>query len=143
MEGDQITLFEHFMKENISDCREEVKFILNRLKEIGNTTGAREKFFKHNEGKPGDGVCALYDDPDSKLRLYCIRYGNIAVILGGGGLKPDGVRAWQDDEKLTIEAERIIQISKDIMLRIHSGDLEWSKDGTQLLGNLIITDDEE
>ena len=59
--------------------------------------------------------------------MYCIRYGNIAVILGGGGPKGDKVKAWQDDEKLTLEAETIIQISKDIMQRIHSGDLQWSK----------------
>ena len=143
MEDDAITLFDHFVNENITDYRKEVRFIANRLQEIGNTTGAREKFFKHNEGKPGDGVCALYDDPDSNLRLYCIRYGNIAVILGGGGPKPDDVKAWQDDEKLTLEAETIIQVSKDIMQRIHSGDLQWSKDGSQLLGNLTISDNDE
>ena len=85
----------------------------------------------------------MYDDPDSNLRLYCIRYGNIAVILGGGGPKPDDVKAWQDDEKLTLEAETIIQVSQDIMQRIHSGDLQWSKDGSQLLGNLTISDNDE
>lgn len=143
MDDDGITLFDHFVNENSTDYRKEIKFIATRLQEIGNTTGAREKFFKHNEGKPGDGVCALYDDPDSKLRLYCIRYGNIAVILGGGGSKPDGIKAWQDDEKLTLEAETIIQVSKDIMQRIHSGDLQWSKDGSQLLGNLTISDNDE
>lgn len=143
MEDDGITLFDHFVNENIIHYQNELKFIANRLKVIGNTTGAREKFFKHNEGKPGDGVCALYDDPDSKLRLYCIRYGNIAVILGGGGPKPDNVKAWQDDEKLALEAETIIEVSKDIMQRIHSGDLQWSKDGSKLLGNLTISDNDE
>lgn len=143
MEGEGITLFDHFVNENIADYREEIKFIANRLQEIGNSTGAREKFFKHNEGKPGDGVCALYDDPGSKLRLYCIRYGKIAVILGGGGPKPDYLKSWQEDEKLTLEAETIIQVSKDIMQRIHSGDLKWSNDGSQLLGNLSISDNDE
>jgi hypothetical protein len=28
----------------------------------------------------------LYDDEERKLRLYCIRYANVAIILGGGGL---------------------------------------------------------
>jgi len=85
----------------------------------------------------------LYDDTDSNLRWYCIRDGNIAVILGGGGPKSDDVKAWQDDEKLTLEAETIIQVSQDIMQRIHSGDLQWSKDGSQLLGNLTISDNDE
>lgn len=143
IEGDDITLFDHFVNENGDDFRNEVRFLANRLQEIGNTTGAREKFFKHNEGNPGDGVCALYDDPESKLRLYCIRYGNIAVILGGGGPKPENIKAWQNDEKLTLEAETIIQISEDIMKRIHSGDLNWSKDGSKLLGNLTFSDNDE
>jgi hypothetical protein len=143
MAGDNITLFDHFVNESLIGHQKEIRFIASRLKEIGNSTGAREQFFKHNEGKPGDGVCALYDDPDSKLRLYCVRYGNTAVILGGGGQKPDNIKAWQDDEKLTLEAETIIQISKDILHRIRSGDLQWSKDGSKLFGNLIISDDDE
>ena len=143
LEGDNITLFDHFVNEHITDYRKELKSIAGRLERICQTTGARENFFKPNEGKPGDGVCALYDDPDSKLRLYCIRYGTIAIILGGGGPKPQGVVSWQDDKKLTLEAETIIQVSKDIMQRLHSGDIEWSKDGTRLLGDLIIPDNEE
>lgn len=143
MEDDIITLYDHFINENITEYRKEIRIIANRIKEVGNNTGAREMFFKHKEGKPGDGVCALYDELDSKLRLYCIRYGNIAIILGGGGPKPDNIKTWQDDKKLTLEAETIIQVSKDIMQRIHSGDLQWSKDGSQLLGNLTISDNDE
>lgn len=143
MEQDDFTLFDHFVTENMEDSKAEVKSILSRLQEINHTTGAREKFFKLNEGRPGDGVCALFDDPDSKLRLYCVRYGNVAILLGGGGPKPPGVISWQQDEKLTKEAETMIQVSKDIMKRLQSGDITWSKDGTQLEGNLIISDNEE
>ncbi|HUC82354.1 MAG TPA: hypothetical protein VMR70_15720 [Flavisolibacter sp.] len=143
MEEDEVTLFDHFVTENMAEYKTELKSIAGRLQQIGRTTGARANFFKLDEGKPGDGVCALYDDPDSKLRLYCIRYGNVAIILGGGGPKPPGVRAWQEDEKLTLEAETIMEVSKDIMRRLHSGELEWSKDGSQLLENPTIADDEE
>lgn len=143
MEEDEVTLFDHFVTENMAEYKTELRSIAGRLQQIGRTTGARANFFKLDEGKPGDGVCALYDDPDSKLRLYCIRYGNVAIILGGGGPKPPGVRAWQEDEKLTLEAETIMEVSKDIMRRLHSGELEWSKDGSQLLENPTIADDEE
>lgn len=142
LEGDNITLFDRFYNENINDYREELKSIAARLQGIGQTTGARETFFKTKEGKPGDGVCALYDDPESKLRLYCIRYGTVAIILGGGGPKPSGVVSWQDNQKLTLEAETMIQVSKDIMKRLHSRDIEWSIDGTNLLGDLTISDNE-
>lgn len=140
---DDTTLFDQFLEESKEGYKSELKFILSRLQEIGDTTGARESFFKDREGKPGDGVCALYDIPYSKLRLYCIRYGNTAILLGGGGPKPSGIDAWQDDPKLSQEAETMMQVSADIMARLKEGDIKWSKDGSRLLGNLIFSDDEE
>ena len=135
-EGDEHTLFDLFVEENKTKFKEEVRDILKRLVQIGNTTGARESFFKHHEGKPGDMVCALYDSPDKNLRLYCIRFGMVAVILGGGGEKAEGVIAWQDDKKLSEEAMKIINYAKDIHARIDAGDIYWSKDRTELQGNL-------
>jgi len=143
LEGDEITLFDHFVRETLDDFKKELKFIAGRLQIIGQTTGARDKFFKLNEGKPGDGVCALYDEPGSMLRLYCIRYANVAIILGGGGPKPSEIRKWQDDKKLTLEAQTMIQVSNDILQRLQSGDLEWSKDGYHLIGDLIIKNNDE
>ena len=80
--------------------------------------------------------------PDSKLRLYCIRYGNVAVILGGGGEKPKEMRAWQESDKLTEEASRMIEVSKAIMARLKSGEIEWSRDGMGLEGDLNFEEDE-
>lgn len=142
MEGDEYSMFDHFLIDHIQEYKEEVKSILGRLEQINQTTGAREIFFKQHEGKPGDGVCALFDTPESKLRLYCIRYGKTAVILGGGGPKSTEIRAWQEDEKLSKEASLMIQISKEIMNRIMSGDITWSTDGCHLEGNLIISENE-
>ncbi len=143
MDEEDLSLFDHFVNENIDNYRNELKEISNRLLDIGSRLGARENFFKHNEGKPGDGVCALYDVSNSELRLFCIRYGNVAIILGGGGPKSTEVQAWQDDEKLKLEAELIIQISKNIMKRLQTGEIQWSKDGMRLLGNLKFSDNEE
>ena len=133
-DGEEYTLFDNFILENKDTFKNEVQDILKRLVQIGSTTGARESFFKPNEGKPGDMVCALYDLPDKHLRLYCIRFGNIALIMGGGGEK--NVRAWQDDEKLSSEANKIIRYAIDIHQRIEAGDIYWSKDGSGLEGNL-------
>lgn len=58
--------------------------------QIEYTTGAREIYFKH-EGdnafvrKFGKYLWALHDEEEKKLRLYCIRFANVAIILGGGG----------------------------------------------------------
>ncbi|MCK4921826.1 MAG: hypothetical protein KAS71_12325 [Bacteroidales bacterium] len=107
-----------------------------RLNTIAYKTGSREHFFKLKEGKPGDGVCALYDIPDSYLRLYCIRYGSSMLLLGGGGEKPKTIKRFQENEKLKKENYLLREISEEISIRIKSGDIEWEKDGMELTGEL-------
>jgi hypothetical protein len=140
--GEKEDLFTQFVRKWKQSHGEEVKDIFGRLWQIGNRFGARQEYFRHDEGRPGDGVCAFYDRPDAKLRLYCIRYGTVTIILGNGG--PKNVRAWQDDPILKREAERIITYAKDINRRLREGDdLYWSRDKTELLGDLKNYDDEE
>lgn len=141
--GDDFTLFDYFIEAYQKEYSQEIGFIINRLEVMVQMTGAREIFFKTQEGLPGDGVCALYDNPGRKLRLYCIRYGNVAVILGGGAVKAPGVRAWQDDEKLKEAAETMIQVARDVYRRIREGSIQWMADGLKLSGNLIFTNDDE
>jgi hypothetical protein len=143
LEGEEITLFEKFVDEYELKFKNEVKDIVARLYQIGHITGARSSFFKQHEGKPGDFVCALYDLPEKNLRLFCVRFGMDVVILGGGGEKPEGVIAWQDDEKLTMEATQVISIANDIAQRLENGDIYWSDDHTELLGNMKNYEDEE
>jgi putative component of toxin-antitoxin plasmid stabilization module len=136
------TLLEQFINDNISSSSSEINNILIRLKTIGHKTGARENFFKHKEGIPGDGVCALYDIPGSKLRLYCIRYGMNLIILGGGGVKSKQISALQEDELLTDANYFLKQLSKDIKSRTDSKEICFTNEGMDLEGNLNFYDDE-
>lgn len=136
LSDEQKTLFECFMRENITTFKSEIININQTIIAINKKTGAREIFFKFDEGIPGDGVCALYDDPESNLRLYCIRYGNSLVILGSGGYKPKSIRKLQDDPKLKEENYFLREISALITERIKSGEILFSEDGTELFGNL-------
>ncbi len=132
------TLFDQFILENEAFYPDEVASILDRLEIIGHFTGAREHYFKLNEGTLGDGVCALYDSPDKKLRLYSIRYGSTCIVLGGGGNK--NVRALQEDEKLKQENYLLRYISKKITEAFKTGDLWWSADQNRLEGTFIFED---
>lgn len=136
MDEAKSTLFEEFMKENIISFKSELIDIVKRLKTIGSKTGAREGFFKINEGDLSDGICALYDEPNSKLRLYCIRYGNDIIILGGGGEKPKNIRAFQENEKLEKENYLLREISKEITKRIKDKDIKRSEDYLDFEGEL-------
>jgi len=132
--NEQKTVFNQFINENKNSFKSELKDIVQRIKVIGNKTGAREQFFKLKEGKPGDGVCALYDHPGKNLRLYCIRYGKTLIILGGGGEKT--TQTLQEDSKLKEENYFLRQVAKDIQERMQEGEIEFSDDYMNLMGNL-------
>lgn len=142
LDDEQKTLFECFLRENISAFKSEIININQRIRTINTKTGARSIYFKEDEGIPGDGVCALYDDPASNLRLYCIRYGKSLVILGSGGFKPKSIRAFQEDDKLKTENYILRKISALITGRIKTGEIQFSEDGTELYGNLEFDDNE-
>ncbi|KPM46587.1 hypothetical protein [Jiulongibacter sediminis] len=137
------TLYENFIEENLTSFKSEIQDIHKRLVTIGTKTGAREGFFKRYEGKPGDGVCALFDKPNSKLRLYCIRIGNDIVILGGGGPKSKKIKALQEDKKLTKENAIIKKVSAQLTELIKQKDIRYSTDGLKLEGQLEFDDEEQ
>lgn len=134
----QMNSFEIFLNENKNVFKSELNSIITRLVSIGKITGAREQYFKLNEGIPGDGVCALYDSPDKKLRLYCIRYGTTIVILGGGGKKK--VQKFQENKKLKDENYFLRDLSTVITKRIMEGEIWYSDNYMELEGNLEFND---
>lgn len=136
VDDEQKTLFDRFLGENKILFKYEIQNILERLKTINSITGAREKYFKLNEGNPGDGICALFDIPDSNLRLYCIRYGNSLIILGGGGEKQKSVKAFQEVDKLRTENYLLREISAQIAYLIKEKEITFSDDGTEITGEL-------
>ncbi|REG82017.1 hypothetical protein [Algoriphagus antarcticus] len=139
-DGDNKSLFETFLEENSITFKNEIFDIIRRIKTISNKTGAIDGFFKPNEGKPGDGLCALYDQPGSKLRLYCIRFGREIVILGGGGPKPKPIRALQEDEKLKSENYQLREIAQKIMKSQIAKEIYFSKDYLDFEGELKFED---
>lgn len=133
LEGSKNDKLTEFLLENLAIYPSEVKEILSRLRIIGKKAGAEEDFFKHNEGNPGDGVCALFDRKNSKLRLYCIRYGKQIVVVGSGGHKPKNTRTYQDDPKLNKENKIIKIISKSIT---ECETIGFSRSGLSFTGDL-------
>jgi len=143
LEESDVYLFDVFWEENVDLFKSQIQNINNKLYTIGHDMGAREQFFKLHEGKPGDLVCAIYDVPDSKLRLYCIRYGMDLVVLGGGGEKPKDIRAYQEDENLNQQAEIIKTISDAIYEKQRDGDIRFTNLGKDFEGELKFGYDEE
>ena len=132
-DGSENSFYDDFVVEHLT-FRKELRFLSERLKQIGQKHGAADQFFDRPEGSAGEDIFALYDEPGAVLRLYCIRLGKIAIILGGGGVKQTD--KWQEDSKLTIEMERMKMVVKCLDERLSNGEIRW-KDDT-LEGNLYF-----
>jgi putative component of toxin-antitoxin plasmid stabilization module len=139
LENESKSLFDSFLEENTEKNQHELLEILRRINSIAKKEGAKEHYFKKAEGTLGDGVEALYDDTNRKLRLYCIRYGSVVLILGGGGAK--NVRALQDDPKLKKENYVLRQISKILTQAMKEGELQWNNNFDDFTDNLTFDED--
>jgi diaminopimelate epimerase len=98
-------------------ARKKRRSIENMLKNIDymvNSRGCQEHLFKHEFGD-------IYKLWDGKLRLYCIRFGNCAAILGGGDIKK--VRATQDSEILLKHFQLLKNINVEVNKRISKGEI--------------------
>jgi hypothetical protein len=137
----QITSLEIFINENNNVFLSELNDIFSRLKIIGTKVGVREQYFRLNEGIPGDGVCALFDKPNRALRLYCIRYGSLILIVGGGGLK--NVQRLQQNKKLKDENEFLQNLSARITDRIRNNEIWFSEDNMDFEGDLTFNDQDD
>ncbi len=132
------TLFEEFIDVYFESHHNEVNEIIGNVEKIGFYSGAQEYFLKVNEGKPGDGVSALFDKTEKLLRVYCIRFGLAAIIIGGGATKPKHIRSRQEDKSLSDEAGKMIWLSNEIYKRMLAKEIVLSDDGKHLDGNLIF-----
>ena len=135
------TLLEKFVEIYSEDYPDDIQNILDRIEVIAHDTGARKGYFKEHEGKPGDHVCALFDKPGKRLRLYCIHFGTMLVVLGSGG--PKKVATWQDDPSLRKAAEWMTRVSEDIYKRQKEKEIWSTNDDMDFEGNLNFGYEEE
>jgi hypothetical protein len=124
IEGEEKTLLEQFFEEN-AEYGTELNEIADKLSVMGQETGCRWDYFKHNEGNPGDGVAVL---KAGRLRLYCLYVDSTIVCFGSGGYKGPEIRAYQEDAVLNRKVEQMKTIAKRINKAIVEKDIEI-KDG--------------
>lgn len=140
--GESLSFFDKFLDSN-QQYEEELKDILETIELIGSKQGVAEFLIKDKEGSPGDGIIALYDNPDKNLRLYAIQFGLGILILGGGGFKPKSISAWQEDELLKDEVNSLKEISRKINQRIIDREITFSENEIELEGDFEFYDEQE
>ena len=120
LDGDETTLLEQFFEEN-AEYETEINELLNKLYLMGKEIGCRRDYFKHYEGKPGDGVSVL---KAGHLRLYCLYIDSTIVCFGSGGYKSPKIRAYQEDASLNAKVVQMEEIAERINKAIKEKDIE-------------------
>lgn len=114
-DGEAQNEFEKFIDEfgTKEEYKDDLGIILARIQKVENDSAA-DRHFRY-EGKMREHIRALPSQfESSKLRLYCICYGECVLILGGGGNK-EGIRTWQEDPILTKCVEELQKIEESLI----------------------------
>jgi hypothetical protein len=85
----------------------------------------------------------LYDKPKSNLRLYFIRYGNVAIVLGGGGQKPKSIRRLQENPQLKEANYFLRKVSAALADAVREGTLSITDEGLESNTDFNYTIDED
>jgi hypothetical protein len=141
--GEDKSLYERFVEENMDEFKNEVDNLDTRLNTIGNECGLFEEYFDSKAGKYGQNLCKLKDRPKAKLRLYFIFYSYRAIILGGGGVKPKETRTHQEVQKLNDENSLLGLISETLQLAEKAGDFQIDENGDMISTTNFIYDTEK
>ena len=131
--------FGEFLSNNAQKYESELLGILGRLKNMGVKNGALRGYFKLDEASNNDEkIVCYYDVPDSKLRIFCIRFSVHLVVLCGGGAKPKTIISWQQSNVLRKAAESSMNVSKLIDTNIEKGLLNITANKLNFSGKLEL-----
>lgn len=112
IDGREKTEYDRFLDDESCSSSPEFMDVLQRLDNMMNRYGFQDQFFKY-EGRPTDSTRALHYN-NGPLRLYCCKFGEALLIVGGGGIKTE--RTYQEQEELN-DAEELMQYVDDRLMQ--------------------------
>ena len=138
-EGEQSNMFLEFVNRIATDEKltEDLKLINVWLKKIGDKHGAKEHYFRPEKAASALPPPARYLEYSSKLRLYCMRVNENAVVLFSGALKtavkaqhcPNVKPYFEEANKISNQIDAAI-VDKRIKINKVTGRLIVEKDFT-------------
>lgn len=132
-EGSLVSETDAFFANAMQSHPEQATLLALKLEKMTHHNGFQDQYFKLGEGSRMDNVCAISEGP---LRLYCLRYGNIVVVVGGGGVK--STRTYEEDPHLHSKVKTLQKICKALDEKIKEGELKLMEWGMAFDGPPIV-----
>jgi len=113
-DGEDIHEFEKFLEDQKVRNHPDFQPLRKRIKELYDKRGLLAQFFRPEDDKGIRLEICRIDYGTGTLRIYCIRWDDNLLILGGGGVKPGDVRFWQESPGLSIEVRKVTKVYDDL-----------------------------
>lgn len=128
----ELTEFEQFVYENMLIVPDAIRTLKTQLKRMANNSGLVNEFFKRESKQPYNVF--RIEDTEEDLRLYCIKFSGVAIVLGRGGIKLPGKIKLIENPHLNEIVEQLKNIEDLIVERIKSKEITLTDNGLE--GNL-------
>ena len=135
VEGAELSEYKQFVFENMSLRKEAIRVLNTTLKNMAYKRGFIDEFFIRES--PQDFNVFKVTETDD-LRLYCIRYSGIAIIVGGGGIKLPNKFKLKENPHLQKKVDFLIEIEKKIQEKLASKEIKITDNGFE--GDLNFKD---
>jgi hypothetical protein len=117
--GESMTELDKFVNCRQCEAFEEFESMLVRLDYMAEEVGFVEQFFKQEKYRHVAPTCAYHEF--GMLRMYCCRYGKVALIAGDGG--PKLTQTIQDDPTLLRAFTSMVYVGRRVDERIRQREL--------------------
>lgn len=127
LESEELDEYKNFIYENYEKVPDAVRILDVQLKNIAYKNGIYDEQFIR-ESPPEYNVYRLSETNDW-LRLYCIKYSRVALVIGGGGVKNPGKYKLQENPELNKVGEFLMKIEDIISEAISNKETIINDDG--------------
>lgn len=127
IENSELDEYRRFVYDNSSVVPNAVRLLDLQLKNIANKNGIYDEQFIR-ESPPGKNVFRI-TETNEWLRLYCIKYSRVALVLGGGGIKKPDKQKLKENPELQTVVDFLIKIEDVIFEAMQNNETRLTDDG--------------
>ncbi|MBU4446057.1 MAG: hypothetical protein L6422_06910 [Candidatus Marinimicrobia bacterium] len=123
-DGEENHEFHKFITNPVVKNHQDFQALRKKIKELYNKRGLLSQYFRPEDEKCLNPEICRIDYGQGSLRLFCIRWNDKLLILGGGGVKPDDIRFWQESPGLSVEVRKVADAFHRIKEHLKDNHLE-------------------
>lgn len=133
-QANELNAYEQFVLDNMLVVPDAVRTLDKQLRQISTKYGIIDDQFKRES--PQSHQVYRIEDTEDWLRIFCIKYSRVAIVLGGGGLKDELKVKLDENPELLKVRDILMQIEDQIHEKVISKEIKITDNGFE--GDLVF-----